>query len=416
MGVVSRVVLGFLRKSLTQSFGGVSCAPAAGSEHWRCQTLLAGAAGSKIPSDSSFFLVACARLPLERGRKLRDVLREKDLLHQFFQHHHYDIGTKFPHAFLNGTGAATEPLLNTLDVEYYGTISIGTPPQDFTVVFDTGSSDLWVPSVSCTSLACQTHRVFDPSQSSTYKSTGLSLSIRYGTGEMEGIVGSDTVTVASLVDTNQLFGLSTAEPGQFFVDVRFDGILGLGYPNLAADGVTPVFDNLVNQSLLRENLFSVYLSREAAGSVVIFGGIDESYFTGPINWIPVSYQGYWQISMDSQEVACAGGCQAIIDTGTSLVVGPPSGIRSIQSAVGARQGTYGEVRHSVNCSSIAAMPDVIFVIDGVQYPVSAHDQGSCMSSFQDTSGDLWILGDVFIRVYYSIFDRANNRVGLAKAV
>ncbi|NXE00839.1 PEPE protein, partial [Chaetorhynchus papuensis] len=65
--------------------------------------------------------------------------------------------------------------------------------------------------------------------------------------------------VASLVDTNQLFGLSTAEPGQFFVDVKFDGILGLGYPNLAADGITPVFDNLVNQSLLRENLFSVYL-------------------------------------------------------------------------------------------------------------------------------------------------------------
>lgn len=123
MGLVSRAVLGFLRKSLTQSFGGVSRAPAVGSEHWRCQTLLAGAAGSKIPSDCSLFLVACARLPLERGRKLRDVLREKDLLHQFFQHHHYDIGTKFPHAFPNGTGAATEPLLNTLDV------SRGSDPQ-----------------------------------------------------------------------------------------------------------------------------------------------------------------------------------------------------------------------------------------------------------------------------------------------
>ncbi|XP_057231217.1 embryonic pepsinogen-like [Malurus melanocephalus] len=195
----------------------------------------------------------------------------------------------------------------------------------------------------------ETHRVFDPSQSSTYKSTGLNMSIHYGTGEMQGTVGSDTVTVASLVDTNQLFGLSTAEPGQFFVNVKFDGILGLGYPNLAADGITPVFDNLVNQSLLQQNLFSVYLSREATGSVVIFGAIDQSYFTGPISWIPVSYQGYWQISMDSiivnsQEVACAGGCQAIIDTGTSLVAGPPSGIRSIQSAVGARQGLYGEVR------------------------------------------------------------------------
>ncbi|XP_075030149.1 embryonic pepsinogen-like [Calonectris borealis] len=310
-------------------------------------------------------------------------------------------------------------------MEYYGTISIGTPPQDFTVVFDTGSSNLWVPSVSCTSLACQNHQMFNPSHSSTYKSTGQNLSIQYGTGDMEGIVGSDTVTVASLVDTNQLFGLSTAEPGQFFVHVKFDGILGLGYPNLAAGGIMPVFDNLVNESLLEENLFSVYLSCETTGSVVIFGGIDESYFTGSINWISVSYQDYWQISMDSiivnsQEIACRGGCQAIVDTGTSLVAGPPSSISNIQSAVGARQDTYGE--YNVNCSSISAMPDVIFVIDGVQYPVPAfayieqNDRGPCISSFQNTSGDLWILGDVFIRVYYSIFDRANNRVGLAKAI
>lgn len=113
----------FLGKSLTQSFGGVSCAPVVGSEHCRCQTLLAGAAGSKIPPYSSFSRVSCARLPLERGKKLRDVLREKDLLHQFFQHHHYDIGTKFPHAFPNGSRVVTEPLLNTLDV------SVGSNPR-----------------------------------------------------------------------------------------------------------------------------------------------------------------------------------------------------------------------------------------------------------------------------------------------
>ncbi|XP_026720276.1 embryonic pepsinogen-like [Athene cunicularia] len=365
------------------------------------------------------------KLRLERGKKLRQVLREKALLHHFFQHHHYDIGTKFPHAFPNGTKVATEPLLNTLDMEYYGAISIGTPPQDFTVVFDTGSSNLWVPSVSCTSLACQNHQMFNPSQSSTYKRTGQNLSIQYGTGAMEGTVGSDTVTLASLVDINQQFGLSTTEPGQFFVHVKFDGILGLGYPNLAADGITPVFDNLVNESLLEENLFSVYLSRETTGSVVIFGGIDESYFTGSISWVSVSYQGYWQISMDSiivnnQEIACRGGCQAVVDTGTSLVAGPPSDISNIQSTAGARQDAYGE--YNVNCSSISAMPDVIFVIEGMQYPVSAsayteqNSKGPCISSFQNTSGNLWILGDVFIRVYYSIFDRANNRVGLAKAI
>uniref|UniRef100_A0A8C5JPH4 Peptidase A1 domain-containing protein n=1 Tax=Junco hyemalis TaxID=40217 RepID=A0A8C5JPH4_JUNHY len=383
----------------------------------------------KIPSHSSFSLVACARLPLERGKKLREVLREKDLLQQFFHQHHYDIGTKFPHAFPNRTGVATEPLLNALDVEYYGTISIGTPPQDFSVVFDTGSSDLWVPSVSCPSLACQTHQMFDPSQSSTYKSTGLSLSIHYGTGEMEGTVGSDTVTVSCEIDLQELM-----RPGSrrllFPASPEGSGLTGRQVPALL---LVPKSLALLLCCVRRWGQWDTWPctepqgksplflfpapSREAAGSMVIFGGIDESYFTGPINWIPVSYQGYWQISMDSiivggQEVACTGGCQAIIDTGTSLVAGPPSGIRSIQSTIGATNG-------DMNCSSIPAMPDVIFVIDGAQYPVSAlayTDEGSCMSSFQDTSGDLWILGDVFIRVYYSIFDRANNRVGLAKAV
>lgn len=83
---------------------------------------LAGAAGSELLANS-VFLVSCARLPLERGKKLREILREKGLLRHFFQHHRYDIGTKFPHAFPNLIDVVAEPLLNTLDV------SAGFDPQ-----------------------------------------------------------------------------------------------------------------------------------------------------------------------------------------------------------------------------------------------------------------------------------------------
>ncbi|XP_060089280.1 embryonic pepsinogen-like [Heteronotia binoei] len=365
------------------------------------------------------------KVPLERGKKLRDILREKNLLEGILQRHPYDIGTKYHSTFSSAAQVADEPLLNSLDTEYYGTIYIGTPPQRFTVVFDTGSSNLWVPSVDCSSSACRNHQRFNPSQSSTFQSTQQTISIEYGTGSMEGILGYDTVMVSSLTDAHQMFALSTNEPGFIFVYSKFDGILGLGYPSYAVGGATPVFDNMMSEGLVQQDLFSVYLSRETTGSVVIFGGTDESYFTGSINWNPVTEQGYWQIAMDSilvngLEIACSGGCQAIVDTGTSLLAGPPASITKIQNAIGATSGNYDQ--YDINCNNLSNMPDVVFVINGIQYPLtpSAYTnqvmQGDCTSGFQNTSGDLWILGDVFIREYYSIFDRANNQVGLAKAV
>uniref|UniRef100_A0A7M4E6U3 Embryonic pepsinogen-like n=1 Tax=Crocodylus porosus TaxID=8502 RepID=A0A7M4E6U3_CROPO len=358
-------------------------------------------------------------------KKTRDVLMEKGLLEDFLKEHHYDIGTKYTCS--SASQGVSEPLLNYFDTEYYGTIYIGTPPQEFTVVFDTGSSNLWVPSVTCKSPACQNHPRFNSSKSSTYHGTGTNISIQYGTGSMTGVVGSDTVLVSSIIDTNQQLALSTSEPGDFFTYTSFDGILGLAYPDLASGGLVPVFDNMVNQNLVQQDMFSVYLSRDRTGSMLIFGGTDESYFTGNISWIPVSYQGYWQISMDSiivdgKVIACESGCQAIVDTGTTLMVGPSSDVSSIQKVIGATPVPY-DFDRTVRCSDIPSMPDIIFVMNGIQFPLppSAYTeqvgQGYCTSIFQETdSSYLWILGDVFIREYYSVFDRENNRVGLAKSV
>ncbi|KAJ1121256.1 hypothetical protein NDU88_009371 [Pleurodeles waltl] len=117
--------------------------------------------------------------------------------------------------------------------------------------------------------------------------------------------------------------------------------------------------------------------------------------------------------MNGNVIACNGGCQAIVDTGTSLIAGLSPGISNIQSAIGASQNSYGE--YVVNCNSISSLPDIIFTINGVQYPVPATayiNQNSCSSNFQDTTG-VWILGDVFIREYYVVFDRAANYIGLA---
>ncbi|KAL4700029.1 hypothetical protein H8957_000143 [Semnopithecus entellus] len=373
------------------------------------------------------------RVPLRRHPSLKKKLRARNQLSEFWKSQNLDM-IQFTES-CSMDQSANEPLINYLDMEYFGTISIGSPPQNFTVIFDTGSSNLWVPSVYCTSPACKTHTRFQPSQSSTYSQPGQSFSIQYGTGSLSGIIGADQVSVEGLTVVGQQFGESVTEPGQTFVDAEFDGILGLGYPSLAVGGVTPVFDNMMAQNLVDLPMFSVYMSSNpegGAGSELIFGGYDHSHFSGSLNWVPVTKQGYWQIALDNIQVGgtvmfCSEGCQAIVDTGTSLITGPPDKIKQLQNAIGAAP-VDGE--YAVECANLNVMPDVTFTINGVPYTLSptaytlldfVDGMQFCSSGFQGLNiyppaGPLWILGDVFIRQFYSVFDRGNNRVGLAPAV
>ncbi|XP_063338223.1 pepsin A-like [Pelmatolapia mariae] len=356
------------------------------------------------------------QIPLEKGKSAREVLEEQGLWEEYRQKYPYNPMAKFDRSFAVGP----ESMTNDAGLSYYGVISIGTPPQSFKVIFDTGSSNLWV-SIYCNSAACNNHAKFDPRRSSTYRQNGGPLSLTYGTGSMTGILGYDTV--GGLAVTNQIFGLSQTE-APFMQNMQADGIFGLAYPSLSLSSATPVFDNMMNAGLINQNLFSVYLSsNNQRGSVVTFGGVDTNHYSGSITWIPLSSELYWQITVDSvsgngQAVACNGGCQAIVDTGTSMIVGPQSDIDNINAWLGAscQNGEY-----IVNCNNIGQMPDVTFNINGQQFtlPTSAYvyqvQYNNCITGFSATGGNMWILGDVFLRQYYSIYNRGQNMLGLAKA-
>ncbi|XP_006750713.2 pepsin F-like, partial [Leptonychotes weddellii] len=234
-----------------------------------------------------------------------------------------------------------------------------------------------------------------------------------------------------LVDESQAFGLSLREPSKFMEYAVFDGILGLGYPSLGLGGTLPIFDNLWKQGLISEERFAFYLSKkEEEGSVVMFGGVDHSYYSGELNWVPVSKALYWQLSVDSismneMVIACDGGCEAIIDTGTSLLIGPSDVVFNIQKIIDAKQSYSGE--YIIDCDAVSTLPDIVFTINGINYsvPASAYiredHQGTCYSNFDEGKGglllsDSWILGDVFLRLYFTVFDRGNNTIGLAPAV
>ncbi|XP_078495231.1 cathepsin D-like [Ciona intestinalis] len=376
-------------------------------------------------------VIACQAghvIQLKKMKTVRQDMREKNT----------DLSLLMPPKYLKfmAANAAPEPLTNYLDAQYYGEIHIGTPPQPFTVVFDTGSSNLWVPSVQCgiTDIACLIHNKYKSGQSSTYQKNGTSFAIQYGSGSLSGFVSSDTVTIAGVKSKNQLFAEATKEPGLTFVAAKFDGILGMGYPEISVNGITPVFNQMYKQKALALNQFSFYLNRDAnasSGGELYLGGVDAKKFTGNFSYHPVTVKGYWQISMDSVSVgtstsACVAGCKAIVDSGTSLLAGPTDEIEKINKLIGATKFLNGE--YLVQCNKMPTMPDITFSLSGVKYTLkpsdyvmkeSAAGESLCISGFMGLDvppprGPLWILGDIFMGKFYTTFDFANNRVGFAQ--
>ncbi|KAI9809606.1 MAG: Vacuolar protease A [Sarcosagium campestre] len=321
------------------------------------------------------------------------------------------------------------PVDNFLNAQYFSQISIGTPPQDFKVVLDTGSSNLWVPSSECGSIACYLHSKYSSADSSTYSKNGSSFEIQYGSGSLSGFVSQDTITIGDLTVKGQDFAEATSEPGLAFAFGRFDGILGLGYNTISVNKIVPPFYNMLDQGLLDEPVFSFYLGDTNKGeddtSEAIFGGIDKDHYTGELIKIPLRRKAYWEVSLDSitfgKDSADLENTGVILDTGTSLIALPSTLAELLNKEIGAKKGFNGQ--YTIECDKRDELPDLTFTLSGYNFSITSYDyilevQGSCISSFMglDFPGEpLAILGDAFLRKWYSVYDLGNDAVGLAKA-
>ncbi|KAM1576810.1 hypothetical protein PS2_032971 [Malus domestica] len=433
------------------------------------------------------------------------------------------------------------PLKNYLDAQYYGVIGIGSPPQNFTVIFDTGSSNLWVPSSKCYfSLACYFHTRYKSSKSSTYTAIGTSASITYGSGSISGFFSQDNVEVGDLVVKNQEFIEATKEGSLTFVIAKFDGLLGLGFQEISVGNATPLWQTMSEQDLLSDDVFSFWLNRDTnsdVGGELVFGGVDSNHYKGKHTYVPVTKKGYWQFEMGDLIIGnqstgeCEGGCAAIVDSGTSLLTGPTTTVTVLNHAIGAegvvsaecktvvsqygdliwdllisgaqpgqvckqlglcifngskyvstgietvvekegkegssvgngalctacemavvwaqnqlkQKGTKEKVlsyiselcdslpspagESIVECSSLSSMPNVTFTIGDKpfvltpdQYVLKTGEGVAevCISGFTaydipPPTGPLWILGDVFMGAYHTVFDFGDLQVGFAEA-
>jgi hypothetical protein len=317
------------------------------------------------------------------------------------------------------------------NAQYYGVVKIGTPPQEFQVIYDTGSSNLWVPEVGCVHCGYKFihggKNKYDASLSETFMEDGSEFSIQYGSGAVSGKFEKDTVTLAQDIDVeNQMFATihDAGGMGIGYAFGYFDGILGLGFDSISVGGVKTVFHNAMEQGKLEKPVFAFYLGDNADGELT-FGGYDATKFEGELTWVKLSEATYWRIDLDGVKIGSfsTGSTDAIVDSGTSLITGPTEDIRKIANEIGATPTITGQ--YTIDCDLVEDLPEITWMIDGKEYVVPGKDlvlqtAGMCIFAMMGMDfpapGPQWILGDVFMRKYYTVFDYENEQIGFAKAL
>jgi len=256
---------------------------------------------------------------------------------------------------------------------------------------------------------------------------GAPFAIQYGSGAVSGTFQQETVTLADGIHVeNQKFASihDAGGMGIAYAFGMFDGILGLGFDSISVGGVETVFHNAMEQGLVDESMFAFYLGDNRDGELT-WGGYDEDHFKGEIKWVDLSEQSYWRVAIDGISMGAyqSGPTDAIIDSGTSLITGPSKDITAIAHHIGAKKTITGQF--TVDCDTLDDIPDIEWTLGGTPYVVPGKNlvlqsAGLCIFAMMGidfpSPGPKWILGDVFMRTYYTIFDYDKARVGLAVAV
>jgi len=301
---------------------------------------------------------------------------------------------------------------------YFGSIQVGTPGQTLLVIFDTGSSSVWLPSPGAVGVS---HRSFDTERSSTYQALDVPFVGDYGQGQATGRLCRDRVAIGEFLLPNFTFAeVENTSSLREYATAPYDGILGLGFNSPWEDDVPTVMDALNQSGQLAEPMFGFFLGDDQSGELV-FGGVDSHHYIGDFHFADLAPDSFpfWVVPLDAVQVGeqekLTSTRFAIVDSGTSLLVGPDHDVQVLMSRIGAvrKQDTW-----VVRC--LTRLPSISFVIGGKAFPLNTQDlvvkrsEGVCTLGIKGSSAvPFWILGDVFMRKFYVQFDWGRKRLGLA---
>jgi hypothetical protein len=280
-----------------------------------------------------------------------------------------------------------------------------------------------LPSKGCTT--CKGHALYDHDKSDKYEKDGAEFKIMYGSGPVSGYISKDTVNVGGLqIPQTKLAEITDASGlGMAYSMGKFDGILGLGWPSIAVNNIEPIFNTLYDEKLISKPVFSFSLGKEdGEDGELTLGDIDESKFTGDIDYCPLSAKKYWQIELKGLAVnnkapSAMSVNQAIVDSGTSLIVAPQKDFDWLAKEIGAHT-ILGRTVISTSTKFTVSWT----LSNGKTYSLSEKELvmplkfGYGMLMIMGSANiPLWILGDIFMQKYYTVFDYEKAAVGIALA-
>ncbi|KAJ8487421.1 hypothetical protein ONZ51_g4190 [Trametes cubensis] len=322
------------------------------------------------------------------------------------------------------------------DLQWFGNISVGTPPQTVSVVFDTGSQTLEFASTDCSD--CTQPNKFDPSKSSTFKRGRQTTTLDFATGVgVDPVVNNDYVlTIRSATDTVTVGGTSLPDVSLFTIidqtpKFNIDPFLGIQGMGSQAEGF---FEALIRQGL--PSLFSLFLTPHTdGGAELLIGGIDDTKFEGDLIYADQTGEGDWEV--ESTQISVNGKTNSILktsrsvifDSGTSNILFDTQTTEAMYALISpdikpfaAEPGAYG-----LACSEIGGLPAVIdltfvsqsgqpfnLTIPSEELNVGPFesDPSTCQTLINAFDG-LELVGGSLLKHYYSVWDVGGQRMGFA---